>query len=133
MAVEVELQRALYARLSGAAIGATVFDVAPQAADPGDTSAFPYVTIGRIIVTERDTQTALGFSALMRVHTFSRAGALLECKTVQGAIYAALHRVEMTITGFANFSLLREDSDCWPDQDGRIHGVCEYRALIESA
>lgn len=133
MGVEVELQKALYSRLNGASIGADVYDVAPQSANGGDAGAFPYVTIGRIIMSEADTQTTTGVSALCRIHTFSRTGATLECKTVQGAIYTALHKQELTVTGFNNFSLLREDTDCFPDEDGKIHGVCEYRALIESA
>lgn len=133
MGVEVELQKALYSRLNGASIGASVYDIAPQAADSGDASAFPFVTIGRILMSENDTQTKTGVSALCRIHTFSRTGAMLECKTIQGAIYTALHKSELTVTGFNNFSLLREDTDCFPDQDGKIHGVCEYRALIESA
>lgn len=133
MGVEVELQTAVFLRLNGASIGAAVHDIAPQDEDGGDASPFPYVTIGRSVITQNDTQTKNGFSALVRVHTFSRTGSMLECKNIQGAIYDALHKSELTITGFNNFSLLREDSDCFPDGDSKIHGVCEYRALIESA
>ncbi|MGB0855290.1 MAG: DUF3168 domain-containing protein, partial [Pikeienuella sp.] len=121
---------ALYTRLNGASIGASVYDITP---DTVDGSGSPYVTIGRAVVSELDTQSKNGFAAQIRIHTHSRTGSMLECKTIQGAIYAALHRSEMTITGFSNFSLLREDTDCLPEQDGRIEGVCEYRALIESA
>lgn len=133
MAIETALQGAIFDRLTGASIGASIYDTAPQAADSGDSSVFPYVTIGRVIMTEGDTQSKTGFSALIRIHTFSRTGSMLECKTIQGALWTALHKAELTITGFNNFSLLREDTDCFPDQDGKIHGVCEYRALIESA
>lgn len=133
MGVEVEFQRALYTRLNGASIGASVYEIAPQSANGGDSSAFPYITIGRAIITEFDTQTTNGFAAQVRIHTWSRTGEMLECKGIQGAVYSALHRSEMTITGFNNFSLLREDTDCFPEEDGRVHGVCEYRALIESA
>jgi len=132
MTIEAELQRSLYARLS-AALSAPVHDIAPQDADGGDSSLFPYVTIGRVAMTEGDTKTLTGFWAQMRIHTFSRSGAMLECKTIQGEIYTALHKSELTIYGFNNYSLLREDTDCWPEKDGKIHGVCEYRALIESA
>lgn len=134
MGVEAALQTALYARLSGASLGvAGVHDVAPQAGDGGDVSVFPYIVMGRAIASGMDTKSTLGFSMLIRIHTFSRAGRRLECKTVQGAIYDTLHRQELTVTGHSNFVLVREDSDCWPDADGKIHGVCEYRALIESA
>lgn len=134
MAIETALQGALYTALSGASLGVQgIYDVAPQAGDGGNASVFPYVTIGRIFATELDTESKAGISALMRIHTFSRSASMLECKTIQGLIYTALHRVELTITGFNNFSLLRESTDCFPDDDGKIHGVCEYRALIESA
>lgn len=133
MGIETALQGALYDRLTGASIGASVYDTAPQAADGGDASVFPYVTIGRVLMSEGDTQTKTGHSALIRIHTWSRTGSMLECKTVQGAIYTALHKAELIITGFNNFSLLRESTDCLSNQDGKIHGVCEYRALIESA
>lgn len=134
MGVEAAFQTAVFNRLDGAIAGVQgVYDVAPQVEDGGDDSAFPYVTIGRVVITEMDTKPKTGFAAQMRVHTFSRTGSMLECKTIQGAIYALLHRSELTIPGFNNYSLLREDTDCLTDNDGKIHGVCEYRALIESA
>jgi uncharacterized protein DUF3168 len=134
MGVEAALQTALFSRLNGASLGvAGVYDVAPQAADSGNGAAFPYVVMGRVIHSQYDTQTKTGHAAQIRIHTFSRSGAMLECKTIQGAIYDALHKSVLSVAGFNNFSLLREDSDCEPDQDGKIHGVCEYRALIESA
>lgn len=130
MGVEADLQRALYLRLNGS-IGASVYDLPPQVADGGDDSVFPYVTIGRIIFTEGDTQSANGFSALCRIHTHSRSMSMMECKNIQGSIYDRLHRNELSLTLFNNYSLLREDTDCMVEADGRIHGVCEYRALLE--
>lgn len=125
MAIEFDLQAALFTVLSGASIGAGVYDTAPQNAN------FPYITIGRIVLSELDTQTKIGHAAQVRIHTYSRTGSMKECKDIQGAIFNALHRTTLTITGHNNFSLLREDTDCLADGDGKIHGVCEYRALIE--
>ena len=131
--IEAALQVALFTRLSGATLGVNgVYDIAPQATDSGNDSAFPYLTMGRIILSQGDTQTTVGHAAQMRIHTFSRTGSLLECKTIQGEIFAALHKQVLTISGHANYSLLREDTDCWGEGDSKIHGVCEYRALIES-
>lgn len=133
MSIEFDLQRAVYTVLTAAGIGAQgIYDVAPQASDGGASGVFPYVTIGRTVITQMDTQSTVGFAAQMRIHTFSRSGSMKECKDIQGAIFTALHRTPMTITGFNNFSLLREDTDCFPEGDGRLHGVCEYRALIET-
>jgi len=132
--VEAALQTALYTRLAAASLGvAGVYDVAPQADDGGDAAAFPYVVMGRAITSGMDTKSTPGFSVLIRIHTFSRAGRTLECKTIQGALYTALHRQSLAVSGHSNFVLARESSDCWPDADGKVHGVCEYRALIESA
>ena len=131
MGVEVELQRAVYTLLNGS-IGASVYDVAPQAADGGDASAFPYVPIGSVFLTDDPVDEADSFAPLMRVHTFSRTGSMLECKTIQGAIYSTLHNVNLTVTGFNCYSVLRESTECVPEDDGQIHGICEYRFLIET-
>jgi hypothetical protein len=132
--IEFPLQQAIYTALSAASLGVQgVYDIAPQNADGGDGSVFPYVAMGRAVVTSLDTQTTNGFAAQIRIHTYSRSGSMKECKEIQGAIYSALHRQELSITGFNNFSLLRESTDCTPMGDGQLHGVCEYRALIESA
>ena len=136
MGIEVELQRALYTTLNAAksTIGATsIYDVAPQAADGGSLAAFPYVTIGAIVIGAFDTTTDNGFDATIRLHTFGRNGSMLECKTIQGNMYSLLHDQSLTVTGFQNFLILRNSSDCFADQDGKMHGVCEYRALIETA
>jgi len=134
MGIEVGFQTAVYGILSSSSIGAVgIFDVAPQNADGGDASLFPYVVIGRAIFSQADTQTTIGHSVQARIHTFSRSGSLKECKLIQGAIFAALHKQPLSIAGFNNFSLLREDSDCTWQGSGQAHGVCEYRALIEAA
>ncbi len=132
--IDFPFQKAVYERLAGASIGAVgVYDIAPQAADGGDNSVFPYVVIGRAVATPLDTQTKNGFAVQIRIQTFSRSGSMQECKAIQAAIYTALHRQELTIPGFNNFSLLFEDSDCTPRGDGQVQGVSEFRALIEIA
>lgn len=136
MGIEVELQRALFTILNAAkaTLGVKgVYDVAPQSADGGSVAAFPYVTVGSTVISAYDTTTDNGFEATMRIHTFSRTGSMLECKTIQGKIYAALHDQPLSVTGFSNFLMLRTSTDCFSDQDGKAHGVCEYRALIETA
>lgn len=133
MGIEAEFQTALFERLDAAPLGASVYDTAPQADDSGDETAVPYVTIGHIEMNELDTQTKTGWAAQVRIHTWVTGGAMLPAKNIQGLVFAALHRSPLTITGFNNYSLLRESTDCQSLEDGKIHGVCEYRALIESA
>jgi hypothetical protein len=136
MAVEFEFQKALFLALDAqkVSLGVTgVYDIAPQAADSGDASVFPYVVIGRTFINNRDTQTCNGFEVTARIHVFSRTGAMQECKRIQALIYGILHRQPLSVTGFNNFELLRSETDCLPDQDGKIHGVCEYLALVEAS
>ena len=131
--MQAAIQTALYARLNGASLGVSIYDRLPQHADGGDGTDYPAISMGRIIFTEDDTQTTDGGAFVCRIHTYVRGGSMLACKTIQDAIYAALHRQELTVTGHNNFSLLRTDTDCTYEQDGRVHGICEFRGLIETA
>lgn len=136
LGVEVEFQRALWTLLNAnkATIGAvSVSDVARQVADGGNRSLFPYLTIGSIFVVQSDTQTTEGYAITSRIHTWSRSGSMLECKTIQGEVYDLLHRTPLTVTGFNNFVLLRQETDCIQEEDGKMHGICEYRGLVENS
>lgn len=131
-------RQAVYDRLSGdaalsAAIVAVYGDVAPQTADGGSESAFPYVVIGLTDFDGYHDARASGFDVLMRLHSWSRASGSMECRDIQDLIYAALHRAEgsLTISGHSVLLIDRESSFVqMEDHDGSFHGVCEYRALI---
>ena len=130
MTAEIEFQRAINTALTGA--GLRVYDFAPQEGDGASPATYPYVEIGHIIAAQWDTNTESGFDTVCRIHTFSRSGSTVECRTIQGQIYAALHKSALTITGFAPVFLDREMSDCTRQPDGSFHGVCEYRTLLET-
>lgn len=130
MGAEVELQRALYLALAG--LGLTVHDRAPQAADAGGTAGWPYVEVGFISLAPFDTASETGFDAVARIHTRSRSKSLLEAKTIQGSIYARLHRGLLAVDGFHTITVQRETSRCDLMPDGSVHGVCEYRVLLET-
>lgn len=131
MAAEFEVQKAIYSVLS--AQGLRVYDAAPQAADSGAASEFPYSEVGDIVMSEYDTQSVAGFDFAARIHTRSRSSSMKEAKQIQGSIYAALHRGGLTIPGYRCVLLLRETSFVTRASDGSFHGVCEYRGLIETA
>lgn len=136
MGVEVEFQRALFSALNAAkaTLGVTgIYDIAPQASNAGNAGVYPMIVIGRILANQMDTQGKVGFDMTCRIHTWSVSGSMLECKTIQGKIFAMLHRQPLSVTGARNFVLLRNDTDCLHEQDGTVHGVCEYRALVEEA
>lgn len=134
MAIEVEFQRALFSRLNAArvALGVTgVYDIAPQSSDAGNAANYPFIVMGRILAAQADTQTTVGFDLTCRIHTWSVTGSMLQCKTIQGGIFGLLHRQPLTVTDGLNFVLLRNDTDCLHEADGTVHGVCEYRALVD--
>jgi len=135
MAVETALQGALYTTLTASsplmAIVQSVADIQPQGADSGSTAVFPFVTVGDIIITQMDADVNIGYNALCTIHTFSRANGMKECKTIQGLIFSALHRVSLTVSGFTCYSIVREDTRLEFGPDNEFHGICEYRALVE--
>lgn len=135
MSVESAFQAAVYSALADdvslmAAITA-VYDIAPQQGDSGASSAFPYVTIGEVLIRVDDTNTETGFEITMRLHTWSRSASLKECKDIQGLIYDILHRGSLSIIGHYLVLMDRVSSDVQPDPNSTRHGVCEYRALVQ--
>jgi len=81
--MQAAIQTALFARLNGASLGATVVDYMPQVADGGSDVGFPYVVMGRIIFTESDTQTRNGGTFVARIHTHTRDGSMVGCKAIR--------------------------------------------------
>jgi hypothetical protein len=135
MSIEFEYQKALFTRLNASktALGVVgVYDTAPQVANGGDNAAFPYIVMGDITALQLDTQTRNGFTMTSRIHVYSRTGSKAQCKQIQGLIYGLLHRQPLTVTGFNDFELLRNDSKCFTLADGNTHGVCEYIGLVEA-
>lgn len=131
MSHEFEIQKAIYTKLTAAAL--TVVDSAGQATDGGSDVPFPYVECGAIVIGAFDTRSENGFDYVARLHTRSRSGSMKEAKDIQGAIYAALHYQPLTITGFNHILISRETSQVMRAADGTFHGICEYRGLAEVA
>jgi hypothetical protein len=131
MSAETAVQGALYSALT--ALGLTVYDSAPQAADGGSLANWPYVEVGTIVFTAYDTYAELGHEFMARIHTRSRSASMKETKDIQGQIWARLHRGALTVTGLTTLTLAREVSEVTRAPDGSFHGVCTYRGLIVTA
>lgn len=129
MSAEFEVQRALFVALN--ALGLTVYDTAPQAEDGGSTANWPYVEIGFVSLAPFDTANSTGFDGVARIHTRSKNGSMQECKNLQGQIYDRLHRGAIAVAGYQTVTVQRELSRCDRMPDGTMHGVCEYRLLID--
>ncbi len=129
MSAEIDLQKAIFQALSG--LGLTVYDAAPQAIDGGSDANWPYVEIGFISMAAFDTANSTGFDAVARIHTRSKTGSMAECKGIQGQIYERLHRGGLTLTGLQVVTMQRELSRCDRVPDSTMHGVCEYRVILD--
>jgi hypothetical protein len=129
MSGELELQKALSIALQ--ALGLTVWDSAPQAADGGVVTGYPFVEVGFISLAPFDTANSTGFDAVARIHTRSRSGSMAECKAIQGQLYTRLHRGALAVTGYQTITIQRELTKCDRMPDNSFHGVCEYRVLLD--
>lgn len=138
MSAELNLQTAIYDKLTNdsalMALITAVYDHVPQNAASEDDSAFPYVVIGDDNVDAWDTDTETGFEFVITIHTWSRYRGRKETKQVQGAIYDALNRQSLTVTGFTVLDVLFLESESFLDADGITrHGISEFNIKMEVA
>lgn len=138
MSFGVAVQTAIYARLAGysplMAVVKKVYDLPPQQRDPGDSSIFPYVTIGEDIVTAWPMDDSVGGSISIVINTWSRERGKKQCKTIQGLLFDALSRYELTVSGYTAVTVEYEGEQSFIDVDGlTMHGVSTFRLIVNPA
>lgn len=136
MSFGIAIQTAIYDTLSAyaplTALVTGIYDDVPQAADSGAGSAFPYVTIGEDVHQDWSTDTSLGDDATITVHTWSRYRGRKQTKEIQGAIYDALTRVDLVVTGYKMVAIDFIDEQSFVDTDGLTrHGVSTFRVILD--
>lgn len=125
MSFAAEIQQAVFDRLASDS-SLTVYDHVPEDA------AFPYVVIGEDTHVPFDTDDSLGAESTVTIHVWSRYRGKKEAKEIQGIIYDALTRQELTIDGYDLITIEFEYSDVLLDPDGITrHGVQRFRFLTE--
>jgi hypothetical protein len=133
-----ELQLGLYNKLAAdagvMALVEAIYDNPPQQADPESNVPFPFITISDSTLQPWDTDTEIGTDATVTVHVWSRASHALEAKQIQGAIYRALHRDTIAVTGYTviGIDLITQTVERDPDGITR-HGVQDFRIVYEEA
>jgi len=131
-----QLQVALFNKLNVSAITNIVrgvYDHVPQAADAGDDSQFPYITIGEARINEFDTDEVLGFDASCVIHVWSRQRGRKQVKQIQDVIYQLLHRANLAIVGYDLITIDQEFAESFVDSDGLTrHGVQQFRVLFQN-
>lgn len=127
------MQVAVRQRLLGTAalvayVGSRVYDDVPQ------ETPFPYVVIGDDTSIEWDQDCSTGSESTITLHTWSRYSGRMETKLMLQAIYGALHRNELTITGGHNVVCHAEFQESFLDPDGETrHGVIRFRLLTSNS
>lgn len=132
---EIAAQSAIYSKLTNNAdimsrvVG--IFDAVPQTENGSDTE-FPYITIGEAVHSEWDTDNTIGNDVSVTIHVWSRYRGRRETKEIQGMIFNALHRQDLTYEGFDFISIDFEASQSFLDADGLTrHGIQTFRILID--
>jgi hypothetical protein len=129
-----ELQKAIFAALSGSAAlvaalgGPHVFDHAPA------NAAFPYITFGRTSIYDWSTGTESGTEQLFTLHVWSKAKGKKEAIEIMDEARAALHDQALPLDGQALVNLRLEFSEVRFDDDLSVyHGLLRFRAVTEPA
>jgi hypothetical protein len=124
MSAELEIQKAVFARLNNA-LSVPVYDAVP------DNAVAPYIVIGDDTLIEFDSDGANGFEATITVHTWSIYRGRFEVKQLMGLIYNSLHRAELNVQGYNLLGCDCEFSETFLESDGVTrHGVQRFRILI---
>lgn len=100
---------------------------APQSADSGDASKFPYVTFSFPSRLAFNTKDETGTNAILQVDVWSRDQST-QCETVADVIGAALDRKPLSASG--HITTEWEGADVSDDPDGVTrHAVLRFRIL----
>lgn len=126
-------QQAIFDALDGE-ISATVFDAAPFLPEGAPSTTFPYVVIGDDTFSPWDTDDSTGANVTVTLHIWTRAESHKPGKAIADAIYAILHRQQLTLTGYDFTDCQLQFSDFMRDPDGATrHGVLRYRLTFTTA
>lgn len=133
-AAALELQKAIFARLTGSgALAALMGEVRLYDQAPAN-AVFPYLTFGRTSVYDWSTDTEGGSEHLVTIHAWSKERGKSESHALLEAVQAELHDVAMALDGHALVRLGMEFVEIrYEDEHDVHHGLARFRALIDAA
>lgn len=128
--------QAIYTRLNG--LRATslsdvqaIYTTVPQSTTPESRTPFPYIVVNGFDTQPDDTKDDDGIQCLVDVHTFSRSQSSLTWRAIAGAVYDALQKHALSVTG-ANVIECRYDggTEFEDPSDGKTwHVVQTFRVF----
>lgn len=132
------VQQAVYTALTDGSPPAVEQSVYDGAAPAG--AVYPYVVIGEATIVDDGTKTEDGQQHTVTLHVWDRpadAGGPIgykRTKEIMAAIRAALHDVDLSITGHATVMSRVEMQETFLDEDGITrHGVLRLRVVTQPA
>lgn len=132
MSAAIELQKAVFAQLSGDAAltallaGAKIFDHVPAHV------AFPYLTFGRVSVFDWSADTSPGAEVFFTLHAWSKARGKSEALAILERARALLHEAELPLAGHRLVNLRAESAEAGFVDDFDVHHArLRFRAVVE--
>lgn len=114
-----ELQTAVYSKLSGlSGLTGVYFEIAPQDEDGASLVPFPYATFSVPSYTPYDDKGQNGGNAIVQIDVWSRDTST-ERVELADAVYAALHRQPLSVTGHIDTVMDAAELSIDPDGETR--------------
>lgn len=99
---------------------------------PVSAPVMPYVTMGNVSGAPFDTKTTIGREVDLTIDVWSDYRGRKQAELIMQAIYAALHRATLSVTGYSFVNGVFTGSDSFIDADGLTrHGVIRFRFTLD--
>lgn len=118
----------------GSPTAPAVYDHVPQVAESEDDAKFPLVAIGDDTAVESDTDELDGQEHTVTIHVYDRYEGRKRVKQILTAIYDALHRAALSVSGHHTVFCFWEFSGSVPDPDPLTqHAVTRFRITTQES
>lgn len=134
MSAAAELQKAVFASLTGDA-ALSALTGGPKIVDHAPANVpFPYVSFGRTTTNDWSTSTEEGAEHLFTLNVWSKAKGRAQALAIAEAVRARLHDADLTLETRTLVNLRHESGESgFNDEEGVHHASLRFRAVTEAA
>jgi hypothetical protein len=94
---------------------------------------YPYISIGPAQTLPNDAECIEAFEVFQQIDVWSQKPGYPEEKEIAGAARRAIHRIDLTLEGFALVEIEHRVTRHMRDPDGLTsHAAIEFRAMVET-
>ena len=132
LAASLEIQRAVYARLSSDGPLTALIGIGRVYDDVPADASFPYLTLGDAAARDWSTGTSAGSEHAVTIEAWSRSAGRTEIKQMLASVEAALTGTPLTVAGYRPVLLRAESASTQIERDGITYrGTLRLRLLVE--